>query len=54
MGFTFDDTDKKGVANPVSVMHDLIRRDPRNAERTVAPISERVADRRKRAIVQAG
>lgn len=33
MGFTFDDTDKKGVANPLSLMHDLIKKDPRNAER---------------------
>jgi hypothetical protein len=33
MGFTFDDTDKKGVANPISLMHELIAKDPRNAER---------------------
>ncbi len=33
MGFTFDDTDKKGVANPISLMHELIQKDPRNAER---------------------
>lgn len=33
MGFTFDDTDKSGVANPLSLMHELIRKDPRNAER---------------------
>jgi hypothetical protein len=33
MGFTFDDTDKSGVANPISLMHELIRMDPRNAER---------------------
>ena len=33
MGFTFDDTDKKGVANPISLMHELIRKEPRNAER---------------------
>lgn len=33
MGFTFDDTDKKGVANPISLMHELIKKDPRNAER---------------------
>ena len=33
MGFTFDDTDKKGVTNPISLMHQLIERDPRNAER---------------------
>ena len=33
MGFTFDDTDTKGVANPIAVMHRLIEKDPRNAER---------------------
>jgi hypothetical protein len=33
MGFTFDDSDKKGVASPISLMNELIRRDPRNAER---------------------
>ncbi len=33
MGFTFDDTDKKGVASPISLMHELIAKDPRNAER---------------------
>lgn len=33
MGFTFDDTDKSGVANPLSVMHELIAKDARNAER---------------------
>lgn len=33
MGFTFDDTDRKSVANPISLMHELIRKDPRNAER---------------------
>ena len=33
MGFTFDDTDTKGVANPIAVMHELIAKDPRNAER---------------------
>ena len=33
MGFTFDDTDKSGVANPIALMHELIRRNPRNAER---------------------
>ena len=32
MGFTFDDTDKKGVASSIGTMHDLIARDPRNAE----------------------
>ncbi|HET9868353.1 MAG TPA: hypothetical protein VFQ06_13730, partial [Nitrospira sp.] len=33
MGFTFDDTDTKGVANPIARMHELIAKDPRNAER---------------------
>ena len=33
MGFTFDDTDKKGSANPLALMHELIRNDPKNAER---------------------
>ena len=33
MGFTFDDTDKKGVASPIAEMHRLIAKDPRNAER---------------------
>src|SRR5205814_5747563 len=33
MAFTFDDTDKNGVANPIALMHELIRKDPRNAER---------------------
>ncbi len=33
MGFTFDDTDTKGVASPLAEMHRLIARDPRNAER---------------------
>ncbi|MFO1431496.1 MAG: DNA methyltransferase [Candidatus Competibacteraceae bacterium] len=33
MGFTFDDTDKKGVATPIADMHRLIEKDPRNAER---------------------
>ncbi len=33
MGFTFDDSDKSGVANPLSLMHELINRNPRNAER---------------------
>lgn len=35
MGFTFDDTDKSGVANPIPLMHQLIAKDPRNAERVV-------------------
>ena len=33
MGFTFDDTDKDGVASPLAEMHELIEKDPRNAER---------------------
>ena len=33
MGFTFDDTDTKGVASPLAEMHRLIEKDPRNAER---------------------
>src|SRR5262249_44392520 len=33
MGFTFDDTDRDGVTNPISLMHELITRDKRNAER---------------------
>jgi hypothetical protein len=33
MGFTFDDTDKKGEASPLSEMHRLIANEPRNAER---------------------
>ena len=33
MGFTFDDTDKSGVANPISLMHELICSVPPNAER---------------------
>ena len=32
MGFTFDDTDKKGVATPLSEMHRLIAEDPSNQE----------------------
>ena len=32
MGFTFDDTDKKGVASPLAEMHRLIEQDPRNQE----------------------
>lgn len=32
MGFTFDDTDSKGVATPIAEMHRLIEKDPRNAE----------------------
>lgn len=33
MGFTFDDTDKKGLANSLADMRRLIEKDPRNAER---------------------
>ena len=33
MGFTFDDTDTKGVASSIQDMHDLIKHDPRNQER---------------------
>jgi hypothetical protein len=33
MGFTFDDTDTKGVASPLAEMRRLIEKDPRNAER---------------------
>ena len=32
MGFTFDDTDTKGVATPTSVMEALIEKDPYNQE----------------------
>ena len=32
MGFTFDDTDTKGVATPISVMEELIEKDPYNQE----------------------
>ena len=31
-GFTFDDTDKKGLASPLHEMHRLIENDPRNQE----------------------
>jgi hypothetical protein len=33
MGFTFDDTDSKGIASPVAEMEKLISENPRNAER---------------------
>ncbi len=33
MGFTFDDTDESGASNPIALMHELISRDRRNAER---------------------
>ena len=32
MGFTFDDTDKKGVASSLAEMQRLIEADPRNRE----------------------
>ena len=32
MGFTFDDTDEKGVASPLADMHRLIANDPRNGD----------------------
>lgn len=32
MGFTFDDTDTKGVANPISLMKDLITKDVANQD----------------------
>ncbi len=32
MGFTFDDTDTRGVASPLAEMHRLIHEEPRNAE----------------------
>lgn len=32
-GFTFDDTDKKGIANPLAEMERVIANDPRNADR---------------------
>jgi N-6 DNA Methylase len=32
-GFTFDDTDNNGGANPIALMRELIAEDPRNAER---------------------
>jgi len=33
MGFTFDDTDPRGIATPLSEMRRLLEKDPRNAER---------------------
>jgi hypothetical protein len=33
MGFTFDDTDKKGVASSLAEMQRLVAKDPRNADR---------------------
>jgi len=32
MGFTFDDTDKKGVASPIAEMHRLIEENPNNED----------------------
>ena len=32
MGFTFDDTDRKGVATPLAEMHRLVQENPRNGE----------------------
>lgn len=32
MGFTFDDTDTKGIATPLAEMERLIKKDPRNAK----------------------
>jgi hypothetical protein len=33
MGFSFDDTDTKGITNPIALMNELVRKDPRNGER---------------------
>lgn len=33
MGFTFDDSDTSGTTTPLSVMRQLIEKDPRNAGR---------------------
>jgi hypothetical protein len=33
MGFTFDDSDTKGMANRIALMNELIAKDPRNADR---------------------
>ncbi len=33
MGFTFDDSDTTGTASSITAMHDLLRRDSKNAER---------------------
>ena len=40
MGFTFDDTDKKGVASPLADMQRLIDSDPRNRE-VIFPLHRR-------------
>ena len=45
MGFTFDDTDKKGVANPLAEMERLIAKDPRNAAHL--PVSRRRGSERQ-------
>ena len=37
-GFIFDDTDTKGVANSIALMHELIAKDSRNSERIFAYI----------------
>ena len=39
MGFTFDDTDTKGVASTTAEMNRLIEKDRRNAERIFPFIS---------------
>jgi hypothetical protein len=45
MGFTFDDTDTKGIASPLAEMHRLIRKNPRNADRIFPYIGgEEVSD----------
>ena len=43
MGFTFDDTDTKGFASPLSEMGRLIEKDPRNGE-LVFPVHRRERD----------
>ena len=30
MGFTFDDTDRRGIASPISIMHRILEHEPRN------------------------
>ena len=40
MGFTFDDTAKDGLANPVNLMNELIAKNRRNAER-IFPVCRR-------------
>lgn len=32
MGFTFDDTDRAGITSPISLMNELLEKDPRNSE----------------------